>query len=128
MQTLWYGSQLPTGNLVWEEAMIPFSVWVTLPDIANIPKQVHLPAGTQGVTMWAPQDMVWYGLDADPGPIPASSTASPVLATAFAFGGCVMPSLWQGFALPLPELAHVLHLRSTVENALIFVTALTQEN
>jgi hypothetical protein len=128
MQTLWYGSSIPLGNLVWEEAMIPFSVWVVLPDIANIPKEVRLPAGTHGISLWTPQEMVWYGLDAAPGPIVPPTTASPVLATAFAFGGCAMPGQWQGFALPLPELSHVLYLRSTVENAQIFVTALTQES
>jgi hypothetical protein len=128
MQTLWHGSTLPSGNLVWEEAMIPFSVWVVLPDTANIPKEVRLPAGTQGVSLWAPQDMVWYGLDAAPGPIAPPTAASPVLATAFAFGGCVMPGQWQSVVLPLPELAHVLYLRSTVENAQIFVMALTEES
>lgn len=128
MQTLWHGSSLPSGNLVWEEAMIPFSRWVALPDIAGIPKEVRLPAGTQGVSLWAPQDMVWYGLDAPPGPIEPPTTASPVLATDFAFGTCAMPGQWQSFALPQPELAHVLYLRSTVENAQIFVTALTEES
>jgi hypothetical protein len=125
MQTLWPGATLPSGNLVWEEAMIPFSRWIVLPDIANIPKEVRLPAGTQGISVWAPQDMVWYGLDAPPDPIEAPTTASPVLATDFAFGTCAMPGQWQSFALPSPSLAHSLYLRSTVENALLFVTAQT---
>jgi hypothetical protein len=128
MQTLWQGSTLPSGNLVWEEAMIPFSRWVALPDIATVPKSVHLPARTHGVCLWAPQDMVWYGLDAAPGPILPPTTAEPVLATDFAFGGCAMPGQWQTFAVPQPEVAHILHLRSTVESAQIFVTALTEES
>jgi hypothetical protein len=126
MQTIWQGNTIPSSNLIWEEAMVPFSVWVVLPETANVPREVRLPAGTQGVRLWPVQDMVWYGMDADPGPIPPPTAASPVQATDFVYGGCAMPGQWLQLAIPQPELAHAVHLRSTVENALVLVEALTE--
>jgi hypothetical protein len=126
MQTVWSGYGLPAMNMVWTDVYVPRSVWVALQDIPQVPTRVALPPTTHGVCLWTPQDMAWYALDATPGPIPSVVFTTTVPASAFVLGGVVQPGVWHLFAIPDDSLSHELQLVSTVSNALILLTALTE--
>lgn len=126
MQTLWSGFGLPSTNLVWEDVLVPRSCPIVLPDMPGVVMRVTLPVTTHGVTLWTPQDQVWYAFDEDPGPIPAAQIGTAIPATAFAAGAVLQPGSAQLLVLPNDSMEHRIHLVSAAPNPLVILTALTE--
>jgi hypothetical protein len=126
-ETIWTGLATPNQNIVWEEAYDAKSCVVYLPDIANVPMQIGLPATTNKVYLFSPLAMIWFGADAKiPGPIPDPIGGTVVGADVFRNGGIVMPGFWTPFTFQDTGTEHALHLVSREPAAVCYITALTE--
>jgi len=130
MQTLWPGLAVPTVVASLGEASLVSSraksLRVILSDTPGVVTQLTLPATAWGLQFWTTDALIWYSVDALPGPIPPPLPDLIVPADAFAVGGVLVPSLLQVVTLPDDTLTHRLYVVSQTASPTLLVTCLVE--
>lgn len=128
MQTTWGGLAMPAKNMVLEASYIETSLSVVLSDTIGIATIIHLPATARGLLLHTYDALIWYAIDATPGPIPPPILGTSVVGEEmFALGGLLFPNLFMPpIALPDDGSLHTVQLTSATTAPLVYVTALVE--
>jgi len=128
MQTTWPGYGIPPVNVlpVDGETCESWSIPVVLADPANVVTTVVLPSLTLAVVLWTTEALVWFSLNALPGPIPDPNLGVSVPASAFVRGQLLVPNILLTYAVADPLVVNTLYLVCRSPSPLVYVTALRQ--